>query len=568
MTLVLTPAPAPRAAALAWNSALGLWGRRSPGHTRAVAHLPVAHSGVESAVKLHALLQLDLLDDDTVADAVSGLLALQSTSDPFTGCFRWYAEESEPIDTNASFFIGLALQLLALGHPERLSPDLRSRLDVAFARLNTWFLAELERESPVYPNKYLGDLVCAWLGHELLDQPAPPSLVSRFSEALTYWENEYWGWGEHQSDVYAGVLLTELSALLLFARTLPNALRVHATRLTASLLAIDDAYGAGPRVPQIRCYDFNQAPARAPFRAQVAAWPSDADLAWADARSLKRYMLLPFGPLFARRGWTSLFPSCAPASTTGRAIHVPLAGGAHALGWVAPTLRTGVLSAWPILPGAEHQGWGLSWQTFPAAFWRPAGDWGFLRFTTRVGEDLRAHPAMQKARAYLSNALGPGEPPPVGRTVGAQQGADWIALRALPACEAWDDVSDGFWFYDLAVAPIVERATPAWSTLLLPHPDGDLRLHHLAPRPSAPPFLVQHPTGAWSWTVTGAAHDQPFVHLWSLETGSGGTPGAPRLDSAANGSVRIHWEDTQWHGKTLPSPNVLSSPPPTPKLPA
>ncbi len=557
MTLVIPPAAPPIVAALAWNPSLGLWGRPSPGHTRAVAHLPAVHSGVESAVKLHALLQLDRLDDETLAAAVSGLLALQTASGPFTGCFRWYAEESEPIDTNASFFIGLALQLLALGYTERLSPDLRVRLDVAFAQLNTWFLAELERESPVYPNKYLGDLVCAWLGHELLDQPAPPSLISRFADTLTYWENAYWGWGEHQSDVYGGVLLTEFSALLLFARTLPDALRAHATRLTASLLAIDDAYGAGPRVPQIRCYDFNHAPARVPFRAQVAPWPADADETWADTRSLKRYMLLPFGPLFAHRGWTSLFPSCAPASTTGRAINVPLAGGAHALGWVAPTLRTGVLSAWPILPGAEHQGWGLSWQTFPAAFWRPGGDWGFLRFTVRTGDDLRAHPALEKARAYLSNALGPGEPPPVGHTVGAQHGADWIALRSLPACDAWDEVSDGVWLYDLAAAPVVERTTPGWSTLLLPHPDGALRLHHLALCPGASPKLIQHASGAWSWTVTGVARERPFVHLWALESAPVKTCGAPRVDTAADGGIRIHWPNTPWDCATFTAATVL-----------
>lgn len=547
-----TATPVTRAAspALAWSPRLGLWSRPSPGHTRAVAHLDQVHSGVESAVLFHTLLELDRLDDATLSAALSGLLDLQSTSGPYAGCFRWYAEESTPVDTNAAFFIGLALQLFALGHPDRLSPSLQPRLTRAFALLNPWFLAELERESPIYPNKYLGDLVCAWLGHELLAQPIPPALLRACSTAFTRWETEPWGWGEHLSDVYAGVILTELSALLLFARHLPPDLHAQASRLATQLLALDDAYGSGPRVPQIRCYDFQHAPARTSFRAQVTPFPTEANEAWAHRRALKRYMRLPFGPLFARRGWASLFPT-APEPSSGQPLHTPLAAGAVAQAWIAPTLRTGTLSRWPLLPAAEHQAWGLSWQTFPAAFWRPAGDWGFLRFTTRSGESVRAHPAFDKHQAYLANALGPGDPPPIGLTASAQHGPDWIALRQLPPCPAWSEVGDGFWLHHLASPPVLEPSSPGWSTLRLPHPCGSLWLHHLAVQPGPAPLLRAHPNDTWSWSVTAPATSTPFISLWALSASPPPPDSAPRIEPAGPSAWRIRWTETPWCDLTL-----------------
>jgi hypothetical protein len=542
----------PSAGLLAWNENLGLWGRDSAGHTLPVAQLPRVHSGVESAVLLHALLELKLLDDSTFSAALSGLLDLQARSGPLAGCFRWYAEEEEPTDTNAAFFVGLALQLLALDRPDRIPPALRGRLDQSFDLLNRWLLAELGRESPVYPNKYLGDLVCAWLGHELLDRPAPPALLRALSDALAYWETHYWGWGEHLSDVYAGVLLAEFSALLLFAHRLPPALREQSLRLARGLLAIDDAFAGGPRVPQIRCYDFTSAPCRGSFRRQVAPWPATADHAWAGARALRRYMLLPFGPMFARRGWSDLFPPPPPPASAGRSLEIPLADGAAASAWIAPTLRTGSLSRWPLLPGAENQRWGLSWQTFPAAYWRPSGEWGFLRCTTRRDESVRAHPALDKAHAYLANALGPGEPPPLMRTVARQQGAAWIALRSLDACPAagWDATLDGFWLHGLARAPIPESGATGGDSLLLGHADGALRLRHFPLDPAARPALSRPTTDTWSWT---APADSPA--LWCLAPADAPHDTAPTLRMEAR-SIAIKWPQTPWDGLHLPLPSV------------
>lgn len=541
--------------ALAWNPTRRLWGRASSGHTPPTADLGEVHSGVESAVKLLGLVQLGGIEGEPLADAVEGLLTLQVTAGPRRGCFRWYAEESEPVDTNASFFIGLALQLLALDRSVVLPPALCSRLQDAFGQLNHWLLREIAQESPIYPNKYLGDLVCAWLGHEALDTPPPGQLEAAFRQALTFWETHHWGWGEHQSDVYAGVLLTELSALLLFARRLPADLREHAHRLTVELLALDDAYGAGPRVPQIRAYHFAGAPARIPFREQVTPWPDGADEAWVDARALQRYMLLPFGPLFHARGWTTLFPASPPV-TGARELDIALAGGARARAWVAPHLRTGVLSRWPLVPDTEHQRWGLSWQTFPAALWRPAGDWGFLRFTTRRGDDMRAHPALDKARAYLANALGPGQPPPLGHTRGAQHGPHWITLRTPPGLSAkqpaWDEVTDGFWFPRLSVTPRVHQAGVRWNLLHLDYADGPVWLHHFSLASNAPPTLAGDAAIGWRWVVShgGPAAAPPSPQLWALTVGP--EPAVPPAIDHDAASVRVRWPAQGWPDLHLP----------------
>jgi hypothetical protein len=503
-------------ALLQWNPSLRLWGRNSPGHTRAVASLQRVHSGVESAVRLALLAQAGRLDDGLLEASVSGLLDLQMIRGPRAGCFRWYAEENEPIDTNAAFFIGLALELLLLCEPDRFPEPLRPRTHAAIERLNTWFLLELERESPIYPNKYLGDIVCAWLGHEIIGQPAPDRLLAATERAAAYWKSSRWGWGEHMSDVYSGILLIELSALLLFSRTLPKPLRLAFHDLARELVEIDDRFGDGPRTPQIRCYDFAAAPVRTSFRSQIhTPFPEDADADWFDRRAAKRYMLLPFGPWLRSRGWDLLLPQQpVPASAE---LRVPLTPGFVSDSWIQNGFRSGSLSCWPMLPGTDHQQWGLSWQTFPAAFLRNDSEWGFLRFTTRVDGMLRAHPAIDKASAYLHNALGPGEPPPVGTSICRQNGPDWTAERSLPQIPGCTEMTDGFWLHGLSAAPLEESRIENSTTLLLPDPRLPLRLIHTHEPGCPAPTLEKVDAGTWKWTVSSSCG--PLKNTWSIRLG-------------------------------------------------
>jgi hypothetical protein len=47
----------------------------------------------------------------------------------------------------------------------------------------------------------------------------------------------------------------------------------------------------------------------------------------------------------------------------------------------------------PLMPSAEHNRWGLSWQSFPACFWHVNGAWGYTQWETVENGVRRCHPA-------------------------------------------------------------------------------------------------------------------------------------------------------------------------------
>jgi hypothetical protein len=102
------------------------------------------------------------------------------------------------------------------------------------------------------------------------------------------------------------------------------------------------------------------------------------------------------------------------------------------------------MSRFPIMPCTDHQNWGLSWQSFPVAMWRPEGDWAYLQWETRAGSRIRAHPAEDKRTAYLGNSLAQMvNPAIVGQTFSLQQGGDILCLRLMPLISGeWDQLHD------------------------------------------------------------------------------------------------------------------------------
>jgi hypothetical protein len=379
-------------------------------------------------------------------------------------------------------------------------------------------------------------------------------LRNRMRSAAVYWKDSNWGWGEHLSDVYSGILLTELSALLLFSKSLPDDLRETYQELADGLLRIDDFFAEGPRVPQIRCYDFATSNARAPFRAQVAPWSREVSEEWVDQRARLRFMAAPFGPLFHAAGWHQKFPAAEASPEGERAI--PLIGGAAAASWVGPQLRVGSMSRWPLVEGTDQQEWGLSWQSFPLAFWRKDGDWGFWRFTARWGDDERAHPAFDRGRSYLSNALSNGQPPVVGRTAARQQGANWIALRAMPRFDPkWEEFADGFWLLQATVEPELVREEGPWQVLRLAYPEGDLFVHHIAICPGAGPRLDRQNDRQWSWRRVYGPFDkcegQGPADLWALTHKMMPEVG-PRVSYAPDrAECVVRWPEAGWEEVTL-----------------
>lgn len=462
-----TVSSAQRADGFAWlfsepfNPKLGLWTSPAPGHTKPVAALAAVHSGVTAACRLVIAAQFGALGALPVTDILAALRRLQwLDGSQRHGCFRWYHEEPEPVDTNAAFFAGLNLAALAVNYRAELGPAASAILDEILRDLFCWFDRETDTAAAFYPNKFLGDLVCAWLLHEqLADAPSPDRLLGAMERAADYWREQHWGWGEHLSDTYSTVMLNELSALLLFSRKLPSRLHGKYHALFVELLAIEDAFAEGPRVPAIRTYAFLQRDRHTHYRDLVRAWTPE-DL------GLTPVAHIAFGHLFNELGWHRLAP---PRARPSALQDIPCHGGARARAWLTPSARLGTLSRYPIMAGTDHATWGLSWQTMPVAFTAGAGGWGFLRWHTRENGIDRFHPARDKRAAYLNNALTDQTAPPVvGLTDSLQAGPDAVVVRRMPALSrAWETLADQLVLLGEEFTVVREEQSPKCSRLLV-----------------------------------------------------------------------------------------------------
>ena len=449
-----------------WDAEVGLWYSEGPGHTTAVRGMTRIHAGREASLRLVQAAQVGELGKVHAPQVLRALREMQVTeAGKFQGCFRWYWEEAGPIDTNAAFFTIINLLALHLCYREELDAECQGRLDAMFADALLWFTAEAEAQSTFYPNKYLGDLVCAWLLLEVTGgEDAGGALAAAMLAAADYWEENGWGWGEHMSDGYSAVCLQELSLLLVFARRLPEAVAARYRGLLGELLGMEDAFDGGIRVPAIRSYAFSQSPGHTNYRDRVRAWdPAAPPVAHAEG-----------GPglenLFAGRGWHELVPARAAAQ---RDTDFLCFGGARAVGRCEADIRLGSVTRYPIMPVAEHDTWGLCWQSFPVCMWRPEGDWGFLQWEVKAGERVGAHPATGSFfTSYGNAALAPGvNPPVVGQTWARQEGGNVLTLRIMPAIAAgWEYLCDRFRLI-AGHAGVEERAGEGWRQLLLSYPE-------------------------------------------------------------------------------------------------
>ena len=420
-----------------WDEQVGLWWQNGQGHTRAVVQLPRVHAGRDAADKLVQAAMAKQLDRIDVAAVLRALRRMQMTGPgEWEGCFKWYWEEEHPIDTNAAFFTGMNLLVLHYAFREQLNDECRGLLDAMLGDLERWFAKAVRERHFFYPNKFLGDLVCEWLLLESLRRDTQDDAAARIMlEAADYWLTQGWGWGEHMSDGYCGVCLNELSLLLLFSKRLPQAVHEKYRALFADLLSIEDRYDGGVRVPMIRGYAFASSPTHTNYRDAVRSLAAEK-AAGSDRPRLQN--------LFHDLGWHHLVPARQKCQQD---VRVPCYGGAVAMGHNQSDVRLGSMSRYPVMPHADHPTWGLSWQSFPVAMWRPEGDWGFLQWESQEGEDVRAHPTHGGYHtAYLFNALTRTvSPPAVGRTYSIQHGGNLVALRIMPMIPAsWKRLCDRF----------------------------------------------------------------------------------------------------------------------------
>lgn len=547
-----------------WNAEIGLWRKQGPGHTSPVKNAPFVHEGRSASSKLLRMAQVSTLDQQTLESVLKALRHMQTRSKKpeLRGCLCWYWEEEAPQDTNAAFFMGMDLILLSLHFPSIIEGTSRLLLDDILADLDFWFAGEIEKEHSYYPNKYLGDLVCAWLLREIrgsgrLERNRLLHFIERTAE---YWLNSRWGWGEHMSDTYSHVMLNQLSALLLSQKTLPEPALGLCFKLAADLLDIDDTFEGGPRIPTLRSYDFNNIPVRHTFRSSVFALPPEegSDIQAADPLINRKSVRMPgnYGLLWNALGWHDLFPRKAAPCSQGL-FTVTCHGEAKATTWFQDGWRLGCLSRFPIMENIDHSTWGLSWQCFPACLWHPDGLWGFWRWESEEPGRSRAHPAFKREDAYLDNALSsPQEILPVGRLSSKRQGPHALMARLMPLAGAkWTSCADAFWLLGLESRPQIKIMSPQWRILEIPA-NGQSRplpvqIHLLCLEDGPEPTLVSQPGHSWRWGVDWPSNDlarrTPLRHLWAMQLGDD-TCSPPHWTPTQNGGRLLWtWADTTWN---------------------
>jgi len=443
-----------------WDSEPGLWWWNHPGHTTDTAARERVHCGPETACRLLAAGQAEMLDRIEVTTILHGLRSSQITDySPSHGEFRWYAEETRPADLHATFFNGLVLCTFESLYGNLLAQSDRDVLQLLIRDLRCATLRHVAREAFHYPNECLGDLTCSWLAGQLLgEHAADDRLLDMMIRAADYWQTNGWGWGEHLSDTYATICLEELSLLLLLPVDVPKPVRTKYTGLFRDLNRLDDAFAGGPRVPAVRQYAFLHPPRGLWFREHVRPLPQDALLdldpepvgerlptCSAPRKRAGGGTWLLLGHTLDNLGWHNLAGPAAIRKPD-HTLRVPCVAGAQATAAITDSFRVGSLSRFPLMPTAEHLTWGLSWQCFPVTLWSAAGTWGYFQWETVENNQRRSHPAREKYKAYLGTALTQAvDPPVVGRTWAIQQDTDVIALRMMPAIvSTWTELTNRF----------------------------------------------------------------------------------------------------------------------------
>lgn len=534
-----------------WNGEVGLWSSKGPGHTESTKNIAIVHSGPSAANRLLGAAQTNALKEIEVEQILSTLLEMQwIEEDELRGCLRWYWEEDCPIDTNAAFFTGLSLIVLRKQFYKQLDQQCRNLLDKILLGLDVWFDTAVGHAAYYYPNRYLGDLVCQWMLMEVNGKVNENSFVSEHMQnAAKYWLENGWGWGEHLSDGYASVCLTQLSILLMLTDELPEDLRTMYMKLMGELLAIEDSFDGGPRVPALRSYAFEKPPPHINYRNKIKPWKKIPDICG---------NMPDLSDLMYNLGWHEVMPVCQLRQSD---LKIPCFDGAIATACIKKDIRLGSVSRFPVMPSAEYPTWGLSWQCFPVAFSHGESDWGFLQWESVEKGTRRAHPANGGPKAHIPKALSENVMPPIcGKTYALQRGTSVLVLRIMRLIpKSWTSVTDRFRVVELS-AEVSEIHNDSCSQLLLKYPECELSLYHVALMKGEKPELSYNNAGDMDWSVTCDApklHEKRVImHLWAISLdGSIDTvpviktiaeTSKPRLEEEKVRKIRWEWRDTLW----------------------
>ncbi len=504
-----------------WQKDLGLWGRNPQIRTQAWMLAAAALDGV-----LHKIDTTRVLQNLRIAQEKQG---------PYRGCFWWQWSDKKITDTNSGFFTTLGLLTLLHTGSGQLNEEQRELLDELLREAQYWFDRETRNlEAHLrYPNKCLGDVVCMWL---LAEHFSTPSEGQRqiLERTLSYYRETNWGWGEHMSDIYARVLQDELVALYMWGRSLSPGQKQAVWDLFLELIAIDDIFDGGPRVPVIRSYSATSSPARVhytPYRELLVPWEQNS------ARGSHQ-------PLRAA-AYAKNIPALLPEKPKPpRYPEIPCYGDARALATRTDQWRLGAMSWYPIMEGIDHRSWGLSWQSMPVAYWRTEGDWGFLQWESVVDGTPRTHPQpYSSSYGGAPKSLADSGRGMFGRTYAVRREDGFVVLRRCARSPQWTAFKDRFRLINTAAEPTTHTHRE-WNILDLHWDSGDsLQIQFLPLVGHGKLVLVNNPYNGYDWEYSYALEGEEFAALWILLPNAKALA-LPSVEKSAGGVV-LRWSEGQ-----------------------
>lgn len=566
-----------------WDSDIGLWRHDGSGHTIYTSKLSQVHAGPEATMRLLVAAQAECLDEIDVSAILSALRRTQILDEGLQyGAFRWYLEDEALEDDHAAFFNGQCLLALWAIYRNELDDACRELLSRILIDASRYCLVRTKAEGIYYPNEFLGYALCAWLATEYFQlDDGRDDILKSLNRAADYLAEDAWGWGEHLSDTYAKICIEELSLLLLLSKEMPDKLGDKLKELLKELMELNDFFAAGPTVPSIRNYTFTQIPSGMCIREHIHPLPPDATFD-SDPCLGKRLATcseplkaaggetwLPFGHTLHELDWHGLVGKKKPVSPQ-RSRITRCFDGISAASYIDNDMRLGSFSRFPLMPTAEHQQWGLSWQCFPVTFWREEKVWGFLQWETLDACYRQCHPALEKYSARLRNALSHSVTPPiVGQTCARQQGGELMALRIMPAIAAtWDELTDRFRIVGSQVKVVDEFSDGNWSQLVLDCGGSQIALQCLRLNGGLEPTQIRacdKKEEILDWSVRCSKDDletrRNLVNLWGISL-SGPVRKAPvilpddqtqSVPFAMGLLVKWEWPNCSWNLRINPN---------------
>lgn len=519
-----------------FDEEVGLWwATKAPAHTAPLAYLGMkVHPGPDAVSRLLLAAERGELAKLPVERVLGTLAKMMSKDRPGELCWYWEDEEKSS-DANASFFTGMGLIALWLGYQEELSETSRAVLRSIFHSLLGWFAPLIEEEHFQCLNGYMGEATCAWLLSEILDRRSDRTALSgHLLRAAEDWLEHGFGFGEHLSDIYSRVALQEISFLLLFSKELPRPLRDRLERVFQTLLEINDGFSGGPYVPTIRCYDFLESPSKGKNRLLIAETYRESIRPTGDIFEEEIGNNPPLNGLLFKAGWHDLAPT--REEPAGEEFIIPCQRNSRAYASVTKDFRLGSLTRFPVMPEVEFREWGMSWQSFPVAFWRPEGDWGYLQWEHEDPDGNFCYPSEGPSSDPLKrgNPLTRVLPPILAKTFSLQRGGDLIVLRMMTAVDTrWLTIKDRLRLVDSHAVLEEKNCENGWSQLLLRYPERCISVQHVNLMPDGPaPTTVTSQTRIVDWECSWPVDklNRTLLSLWAISL-NGPVTAAPQREA-------------------------------------